>query len=141
QATIDVYSGRPQQAIQTAKQLHPIMRGFRLLELRRLAVLAAAQFQSGDQPGVIQTLHQDVRTPQGISPFEARFFSPETRRLAATHIKTWPQNTDESSLFLTGLPQKRHSLTKRELQILDQLAKVHIPAKITEHLFVSVNTV
>src|SRR5690625_3837188 len=125
QATIDVYSGRPQQAIQTAKQLHPIMRGFRLLELRRLAVLAAAQFQSGDQPGVIQTLHQAVRTPQGISPFEARFFSPETRRLAATHIKTRPQNTDESSIFLTGLPQKGHSLTKRELQILEQLAKGH----------------
>src|SRR5699024_9908498 len=98
-------------------------------------------FQSGDQPGVIQTLHQAARTPQGISPFEARSSSPETRRLAATHIKTRPQNTDESSIFLTALPQKPHSLPKRDLPILEQLATGHTRAQIAEHLFVSVNTV
>jgi len=141
QAAADVYSGRPQQAIHTTEQLRPAMRGFRLLELRRLAVLAAAQFQSGDQPGVINTLHQAAKAPQGISFFEAKFFSPEVRQLGIEHIKTWPQNTEESSIFLTGLPQVGHSLTERELQIVDQLAKGHTRAQIADNLFVSVNTV
>src|SRR5699024_921196 len=82
QATIDVYSGRPQQAIQTAKQLHPIMRGIRLLELRTLAVLAAAQSQSGEQHGGIRTPRQDVKTTKQLHPIMRGFRLLELRRLA-----------------------------------------------------------
>lgn len=141
QAAADVYSGRTQQALESASQLRSATRGFRILELRRLAVLAAAQYQAEDQAGALETLQQAAKMPQGLLPIEARFFSPETRNLAAKHIASWPSSAAEPSVFLTGLPQLGHNLTEREIQIIEQLAKGHTRAQIAQNLFVSVNTV
>ncbi len=141
QAAADVYSARPRQALRAAEQLHGPMRGFRLLELRRLAVLAAAQYHSADRAAALKTLQLAAKIPQGLLPVEAKFFSPETRTLASQHIASWPPDTDASSLFLTGLPKMELNLTERELEIVEQLASGYSRSQIAQNLFVSVNTI
>lgn len=105
QATVHVYSGRPQQAIQEVTRLRPKTRGFRLMEVRRLAILAAAQYQSNSDQDCVDTLSRAAELPGRLTPQEIHLFSPETRELAAKKVTGWPDDDHHPSVFLTGLPR------------------------------------
>ena len=51
QAAAQLYAGRYDQAIQQASSLRQHTRGFRLVEIRRLSIIATAQFQAGETKG------------------------------------------------------------------------------------------
>lgn len=140
EAAAHIYAGRTQQALQQATRLKPETRGFRLLEIRRLSILAAAQYQSDSIDDCIATLAKAADIPRGLSPSEIELFSPETRELALHNVDCWPQDTGGVSAFLTGLPKPGRELTTREIEIIGQLAQGHKRSEIADHLFISVNT-
>ncbi|GAA2046920.1 hypothetical protein GCM10009720_29860 [Yaniella flava] len=136
-----LYAGRTQQAIQLATQLRSQTRGFRVLDLRRKSVLAAAQNQAGETSQCVETLERVADIPRGLGDEEIRLFSPETRELAAKHVPSWPKDPGGASTFLTGLPKPGRGLTEREVELMAEVAKGHTRAEIAERLFVSLNTV
>src|SRR5690625_342755 len=140
QSAAHIYAGRPQQAIQDVTRLRPETRGFRLMEVRRLAILAAAQYQSNENADCIDTLARASELPRGLTPQEIQIFSPETRELAAKHVSGWPTDSHHASTFLTGLPKPGLALTDREVEILQYLAQELSRAEIAEATFISVNT-
>lgn len=140
QAAAQIYSGQPDQAIQQISVIRTKTRGFRLLELRRLAILASAQYQIGDYPGCLRTLTTAATRPTGLDTTETVFFSPETRKLAADRIPEWPANDTRPSVFLTEIPEPVAVLTSRELEVLRQLALGRTRAEAAKNLFVTVNT-
>lgn len=135
-----IYAGRPQQAIQLAVLLRPETRGYRLLEIRRLAVLASAHYQAEDYTESIAILADATDMPHGLSITEMQLFSPETRKLARERVETWPTDSGGASTFLTDVPKPGRDLTERELQIVEQLAQGHTRAQAAANLFISVNT-
>jgi len=139
-AAVNIYAGRTQQAIQEATRLKTETRGFRLLEIRRLAILASAYYQADDTEACLKTLTRAVTIPHGLVRTEVELFSPEVRELAAKHIAAWPPDTGGPSAFLTGLPKPGRALTEREVQIVGQLAKGYRRAEIAEKLYISLNT-
>lgn len=140
QAAGHLYAGQTQTAIQLTSQLRSATRGFRLLELRRLAILAAAQYQSQSQEECLVTLDRAANLPRGLTPHEVQFFSPETRDLAQQHISVWPVDVHEASTFLTNLPKPGAELTVREIEIVRHLADGHTRAEMAQILDISVNT-
>lgn len=140
EAAGNVYAGRTQQALHQATRLKNETRGFRLLEIRRLSILAAAQYQSEAIGQCVETLTMAAGLPRGLSPREIELFSPETRELAIQRVAGWPQDTGGPSAFLTGLPKPGHALTEREVEIIGQLAQGHRRADIAKNLFISLNT-
>lgn len=140
QAAAHVYAGRTQQAIQDATRLRKDTRGFRLLEIRRLAILAAAQYQSYEEPDCLETLARAVEVPRGLNIHEVALFSPETRELAMKKIAGWPTEYNGPSAFLTGLPRPGLALTDREVEIIALLAKGLTRAQMADKMFISVNT-
>lgn len=140
QAAAHVYAGRTQQAIQDVTRLRANTRGFRLLEIRRLAILAAAQYQSNETEDCLDTLQRAREVPRGLSQHELILFSPETRELALKHVTGWPTDQDCPSAFLTGLPRPGHALTDREVEILQLLSQDLTRAEMAEAMFISVNT-
>lgn len=136
----DVYAGRTQQALRNTSRLRHETRGFRSLELRRLAILAAALYQSENDEAAIAILQKAAELPRGLSPIEIQLFSPETRELAVRNVSNWPKDTGSPSVFLTGLPRPGRELTDREIEIVEQLAQGHTRAQMAENLFISVNT-
>jgi len=141
QAALHLLAGRPNQAKHEALRLHDETRGYRLLEVRRLAILAASHLQSGDMVSSINTLEQAAALPHGLRQGEVLLFSPETRELARNRVSKWPAESPSASLFLTGLPKPGLALTEREIEIIGQLAAGHTRAQISENLFISLNTV
>lgn len=134
------YAGRTQQALQQAAHLKHDTRGYRLLEIRRLSILAAAQYQAEAIDDCLETLAKAATIPRGLTPAEVELFSPETRELAVERIDNWPQDSGGPSAFLTGLPRPGCALTDREIEIIEQLAQGHRRADIASNLFISVNT-
>ena len=139
-AAVNIYAGRTQQAIQQATRLKAETRGFRLLEIRRLAILASAYYQADNTEACLKTLTRAVAIPHGLARTEAELFSPEVRELATRHIAAWPPDIGGPSAFLTDLPKPGRALTEREVQIVGQLAKGHRRAKIADNLYISMNT-
>ena len=140
QAAANIYAGRTQQAIQQVSRLRTETRGFRLMEVRRLSILAAAQYQSDEQGECIDTLNRAAELPRGLTQTEVQLFSPETRELATKHISNWPVDNHGPSAFLTGLPKPGLALTDREVEIIQYLAEGYTRAKMAEAMFISVNT-
>lgn len=140
EAAAHIYAGRTQQALQQAERLKCETRGFRLLEIRRLSILAAAQYQSDNIDDCIETLVKAADIPRGLAPTEIELFSPETRELAVQQISEWPTDTGGVSAFLTGLPKPGRELTDREIEIIDHLAQGHRRSEIANELYISVNT-
>lgn len=140
QAAAHIYAGRTQQAIHLTSRLRHDTRGFRLLEIRRLSILAAAQYQAEDTKECIETLTRAAQLPRGLDPTEATLFSPETRELAANHVPSWPTDNGQSSSFLTGLPRPGRVLTDREVEIVRKLAQGKSRAQMAQEMFISVNT-
>lgn len=140
QAAAHVYAGRTQQAIQDVSRLRPKTRGFRLMEVRRLAILAAAQYQANETDDCLSTLARAAEIPRGLEPLEVQLFSPETRELAAQKVPAWPRDNHEPSVFLTGLPKPGTALTEREVEIIEHLAKGLPRAHMAKKMFISVNT-
>lgn len=141
EATSHLYAGRPKEALLRATQLRAETSGLRLLEIRRLAIVAAANYASEDTADSLKALEQAARLPRGLSRQEVRLFSPETRRLAEQHVSEWPQGYDAPSRFLTGLPNPGAALSERELVMIRELALGHSRAQIAENLYVTLNTV
>ncbi len=135
-----IYAGRTQQALHQAIRLKNETRGFRLLEIRRLSILAAAQYQSEAIDECIETLAMAAQLPRGLAGTEIELFSPETRELAIQRVAGWPEDTGGPSAFLIGLPKPGHVLTEREVEIIGQLAQGHRRADIAKKLFISLNT-
>jgi ATP/maltotriose-dependent transcriptional regulator MalT len=140
QAAAHVYAGRTQQALQEVTRLRANTRGFRLLEIRRLAILAAAQYQSNEVEDCLDTLQRATEVPRGLSPHETLLFSPETRELALKQVAGWPADHDGPSAFLTGLPKPGLALTEREVEILQLLSQGLTRAEMADEMFISVNT-
>lgn len=140
QAAAHVYAGRTQQAIQEVSRLRAGTRGFRLMEVRRLAILAAAQYQADEDEDCIATLKRAAEIPRGLGPLEVQLFSPETRELAAKKVPSWPRDNNAPSVFLNGLPKPGLALTEREVEIIEHLAKGHPRAHMAEKMYISVNT-
>lgn len=140
EAAASIYAGRTQHAIQQASRLRTETRGFRLLEVRRLSILAAAQYQADELDDCIETLKRAADLPRGLSQPEIQFFSPETRELASKKVKAWPRDNAGPSAFLTGLPKPGLALTDREVEILGFLAQGLTRAQMAEQMFISVNT-
>ena len=111
------------------------------LEVRRLAVVAAANYASDNIRDSLNALEQAAKFPRGLARFEVQLFSPETRRLAKQHIQQWPQEDAGPSTFLTGLPDPGLALSERELIIIREIALGHSRAQIAENLYISLNTV
>lgn len=137
----DLYVGRVRQAKEQAYGLRKETRGFRLMEIRRLAILSAAQYMDGDLDGCIQTLSWAAGLPRGLSPTEVLLFSREMTQLAPAHVENWPKRSAGKTIFLPELPQPGRALTGREIEILELLAHGHSRAEIAERLFISVSTV
>jgi len=135
-----IYAGRTQQALHQAIRLKNETRGFRLLEIRRLSLLAAAQYQSEAIQKCVETLTIAAGLPRGLSASEIELFSPETRELAIQRVAIWPQDTGGPSAFLTGLPKPGHALTEREVEIIGQLAQGYRRTDIAKNLYISLNT-
>src|SRR5690625_3038376 len=140
QAASHIYAGRTQQAIQQASRLRHDTRGFRLLEIRRLSILAAAQYQAEDTQACSETLKRAAQLPRGLKPAEATLFSPETRELAASQVPSWPTDEGQPSSLLTGLPRPGRAFTDRDVEIVRQLAQSTSRAQMAEKLSISVNT-
>lgn len=140
QAAANIYAGRTQRAIQQVSRLRTETRGFRLMEVRRLSLLAAAQYQSDEQEECIDTLKRAAELPRGLTQTEVQLFSPETRELATRCVPSWPVDKDGPSAFLTGLPKPGLALTDREVEIIQYLAAGDTRAKMAEAMFISVNT-
>lgn len=140
QAAAHIYAGRAQEAIQDATRLRSKIRGFRLMEVRRLSILAAAQYQTDEIPDCIETLKRAAGLPRGLTPLEVHLFSPETRELAAARVPNWPEDDGGPSAFLTGLPKVESTLTNREVEIIRHLAQELTRAELAEAMFISVNT-
>lgn len=140
QAAANVYAARTQLAIQQISRLRTDTRGFRLMEVRRLSILAAAQYQSDENADCIDTLKRAAELPRGLTPTEVQLFSPETRELAMKHVPDWPVDDHGPSAFLTGLPKPGLALTDREVEIIGYLARGDTRAQMAEAMFISVNT-
>lgn len=135
-----LYAGQPQQAAQLASQLRKTTRGFRLLELRRIAILAASQYQAQQEAECITTLQHAVEMPKSISLLEVPLFSVETQRLAIAKVPTWPAQNEQPSIFLSNLPKAGPELTSREIEIVGYLSEGHTRTTMAEKLNISVNT-
>ena len=140
QAAAHIYAGRTQQAIQDVSRLRTETRGFRLMEVRRLSILAAAQYQSDETADCINTLTRAAEIPRGLSALEVELFSPETRELAAKKVPGWPVDHAGPSAFLTGLPKPGLALTEREVEIIRHLAEGNTRAQMAKTMFISINT-
>ena len=140
QAAAHIYAGRIQQAIHLVSRLRTATRGFRLMEVRRLSILAAAQYQSDEIQECIDTLKRAAELPRGLTPTEVQLFSPETREIAADKVPNWPVDNHHPSVFLTGLPEPGLALTDREVEIIEHLAKGRTRAQMADDMFISVNT-
>lgn len=141
EAASHLYAGRPKEALQCATQLRAQTSGLRLLEVRRLAIIAAANYASENTAECLQCLEQAAGMPRGLSRFEIQLFSPETRKLAEKHIAQWPAHETIVSTFLTQLPAPGEALSERELVIIREVSLGHSRAQIAENLFISLNTV
>lgn len=104
QAAANIHVGRTQQAIQQVSRLRVDTRGFRLMEVRRLAILAAAQYQSDEHEGCIATLKRAAQMPRGLTPTEVQLFSTETREIATKHVPNWPSIMTAPPYFLLVFP-------------------------------------
>lgn len=140
QAAAHLYAVRPQQAKQEALQLRTETRGFRLMEVRRMAILAAAFYLGDELAECVETLTHASELPGGLHPNEALLFSTETRKIAEENIPDWPVRDGSASVFLSNLPQAGVVLTEREIEIIQHLAMGHTRAVIAEALFISINT-
>ena len=141
QSAVDLYVGRTQQAMDRARDLRRETRGFRLMEIRRRSVLAAAQYLSGDLEATIATLKAAAELPRGLSPHEVLLFSNEIKQLAAEHVPNWPKTNAGNAIFLPDLPKPGHALTGREIEILQLLSRGYTRAEIAAELYISVSTV
>lgn len=140
QAAAHVYAGRTQQAIQDLTRLRPETLGFRLMEIRRLSILSAAQYQADDESGCIETLKRASGLPRGLSQREIQLFSPETRELATRRVPRWPIDNGKPSAFLSDLPKSGLALTDREVEIVTHLAQGRSRAAMAEEMHITVNT-
>lgn len=141
QSAVDLYVGKVQQAKDQARNLRKETRGFRLLEIRRLSVLATAQFVPGELEASVETLKLAAALPRGLSPHEITLFSPDIRKLAEECVPNWPTNSQGKAIFLPQLPKPGHTLTGREVKILELLSRGLTRAEMAEELFVSVSTI
>lgn len=136
-----LYAGRPKEALVRANQLRSQTTGLRLLEVRRLAIVAAANYATNNIADSLNALEQAASMPRGLSSFEIQLFSPETRDLAQKRIAQWPRYESIPSTFLVGLPDPGAALTERELVIIREVALGHSRAQIAENLYITLNTV
>lgn len=141
QAAERLYAGRPGQALELAHRLRPETRGMRLMELRRLSVISAAQHLTGDIVACLETLKQALSQSRGLRRAEVQLFSPEVRRVGKKHLETWDQEAAGPSVFLRNLPNLGAGLTPREVEIVQQLGQGLTRAEIARELFISTNTV
>ena len=140
-AAADLYVGRLQHALEEIEELANATRRFRLLELRRLSVLAAGHYMAGNRDKSIAALKLAAQMPRGLTPQERLLFGTEIQEFAEEHVPSWPRDTTGKAIFLPELPKRGHSLTDREIEILEQLALGLTRAEIAERLFISLSTV
>src|SRR5699024_8278852 len=111
------------------------------LELRRLSVLAAAHYMMGHTDDSVTALKLAAQMPRGLTPQEKLLFGAEIQEFAAQHVPSWPTASSGKAIFLSELPRRGHSLTDREIEILEHLALGLTRAQIAERLFISLSTV
>lgn len=140
-AASHLYAGRPKEALSRANQLYSKTAGLRLLDIRRLAIVAAANYASGNTQDALSALEQAANFPRGLTVFEVQLFSPETRRLAEKWVVQWPEAATILSTFLTRLPTPGAALSERELVILREVSLGHTRSEIAKNLFITLNTV
>lgn len=141
EAAVHLYAGRPREALRQATQLRDQTSGLRLLDVRRLSIIASAHFARENTKLALEVLSSVADYPRGLTADEVRLFSPEVRAFAKQRIDKWPQGDFGPSVFLTELPNADTALSEREIVMLQELARGHARAKIAENLFVSINTV
>lgn len=141
EAEVDLYSGRPSKAMNTANALKDDARGLRLFDLKRLAVLASAQIQLDDIKGAVSTLTYVSEVPRGISESEAGLFSRDALALANKNVAGWPKDFANQTEQARALPNAGGELTPREIEVLTELASGHDRATIAKKLYISLNTV
>ncbi len=140
-AAADLYVGRLQHAADQAHDLHTETRGFRLLEIRRLSVLAAAHHLLGNTTESIKALTSAAQMPRGLNFQEMLLFGQEIQEFAEKHVPSWPEHVAGKPIFIAELPKRGHSLTDREIEVLEHLAQGMTRAKIAEKLYISLSTV
>ena len=141
QSAADLYVGRTQQAMDQALALRKETRAFRLMEIRRLSILAGAQYIAGDPEASIQTLRWVASLPRGLSHHELVLFSVEMRMLGEEQVDNWPKTSVGKGIFLPELPKPGKTLTGREIEILTLLSQGYTRGEIAERLYISVSTV
>ena len=141
QTAADLYVGRTQLAIDQTQALRKETRGFRLMEIRRLSILATAQYVAGDVDASVQTLRWAAGLPRGLNAHEILLFSPEINQLAEAKIESWPKAPAGKAIFVPKLPEPGKALTGREIEVLELLSSGHSRAEIAEKLFISLSTV
>ncbi|GAA4106465.1 helix-turn-helix transcriptional regulator [Enteractinococcus coprophilus] len=140
-AATDIYVGRLHHALEQIKGLQNATRGFRLLELRRLSVLAAGHYMLGNTQDSIRALDLAAHMPRGLNAHEKLLFGPEIQEFAEKHVPLWPNESSGNAIFLPRLPKRGHSLTDREIEILEHLTLGLTRTEIAEQLFVSLSTI
>lgn len=141
QAAAQLYAGRNELSRQQASSLRHQTRGFRFMEVRRLSIVATAQFQDGHHDDSIATLKYASLLPRGLSATEVQVFNTVLRDFAKSHVNTWPAYPQSPSTFLEGLPKPGRTLTDRETEILGYLARNYTRPAIAKTLVVSPNTI
>jgi DNA-binding CsgD family transcriptional regulator len=95
----------------------------------------------GNTEESISALKLAATMPRGLSAHEQLLFGEELQQLAEKHVPLWPQEISGKTIFLPQLPKRGHSLTDREIEILEHLALGLTRAEIADRLFVSLSTV
>lgn len=139
-AAADLYAGRPRRAMKVVEGLCESSPGLRLLNLRCLAISAAALQQLGDDQGALATVREAKALSGSLTETEIRQFSPQVRTLARSSIDGWNDDATLPSLFLDSLPEAGLSLSAREQEILRKLALGRSREQIGAELFISINT-
>src|SRR5699024_4413318 len=106
-AAANVTAGRLTRALEQAYDLRKETRGFRLLEIRRLSVVAAAQYLSGDNHGCTETLSRATALPRGLTPPETLLFGAELHEFAEQHLGSWPRHSTGKPIFFITASETR----------------------------------
>ena len=111
------------------------------MEIRRLSILATAQYMGGDLDACVETLRWAASLPRGLNETETLLFSTAIQQIANEHVEIWPKSSGAKPIFMPDFPKPGRALTGREIEMLELLARGDTRAEIAEKLFISISTV
>lgn len=139
---LEIAAGRPREAIELVTGLYEQTRELRMLNLWRLAVLAAGYFAINAEDDCLDVLKYATEATGGLRPVEVAYFPGAVREFAYERVSGWPEDmrdpNDSNAVEL--FPELNAVLTAREVEVLRALASGMSREEIARSQFVSLNT-